>query len=310
MPSVSQLTIASGEGAANRGYFLHWGHTLYESAELQAAQKRFNDFLEEYSDVYAAQREISKVGVVVSMLSDQITAGNNYNRADGFSQALSDLHLPHDLVLADNSLTGDDLAPYNLLILPDVRLIGDTDLAALREFACGGGRVLVTGECGTYDENAKARKESLPDGFVLLEGSHELEYPARRLIGPDWGLVFRDAGHETLAQTILQLAGEPEITTDAPTSVKLNLAETPDALLVHMVNYECGMRLLRQRMYPHENVRITLKTETTVGKATLISPDLEGWKEALPYRQGDGCVELVVPRLTHYNMIKLDRESP
>ena len=306
VPSVSQFKIASGEGAAFDGYFMHWGHTLYNSNDLRKAQREFHDFMARYEDVYAEQKDVSKVGVLVSLFSDQITGGTNYSRSKGFCQALSDMHVPHDFVLADSKLTAEKLSRHKLMILPDVQVIGDNDFFAVQEFLRSSGRIITTGQNGIFDEHVDRRKEKLEGEVVFFEGQPELDFLGERLVGPDWGIFFREAGEE-LKKNIEKTMGQRAIVTDAQVSVKFGLAETPQALLLHMVNYECGMRLIRQNLFPKERIKVRVRSQCPIRKVTLVSPDIEGYEQGLEYKQDGECVELVVPELVHYNMIMMEK---
>ncbi len=305
--SVSQFKIASGEGAAFNGYFAHWGHTLYNSHDLRKVQTEFHEFLERYEHVYAAQEEVASVGILVSLFSDQITGGTNFGRSQGFSQVLSDMHVPHGFVLADDTLTGDQLSEYELLIVPDMQIVGDQDFSALCAFAASGATVITTGQCGVFNHEVDPRAEKLDGNVIVLEGQPELDYLVDRLNGPDWGLFHRDTGDE-LKDTIEQALSERKIVTDAHVSVKFNLAETSQAHLLHMVNYECGLRLLRQQVYPKRDISVKVRVSDPIGKATLVSPDIDGYVQTLTFGQDGGYVDLVVPELVHYGMVMLEKQ--
>ena len=218
------------------------------------------------------------------------------------------MHVPHSTILADNALTAEQLSNYELLILPDVQIIGDQDFGALREFVRSGATVMTTGQSGMFNQDIDIREEKLDGHVIFVEGQPELNFLEQRFTGPDWGLFYRNSGQE-LKKKIEQVIRQRDIVTDAHVSVKFNLARTPEAFLLHMVNYECGMRLIRQKVFPKTNINVRVRVPSTIGKVTLVSPDIDGYELALEYRQEGGFVDLVVPELIHYNMVMLEKHS-
>lgn len=305
IPTVSQLMIACAEGAAFNGYFMNWGHHLWESSALQRAQAAFNTFLERYEEVYANQKDVSKIAVLVSLFGDQISGGTNYDRSSGLCQLLSDLHLPHDFVLTDNQPTQEALSGYDLLILPDLSIMDDTLFETIQGYLRAGGRVLVTGQGPAYREDGSRREQALEGDVVTVAGDQDLDYPKNRFVGPDWGIVFREPDGD-LAAAVRRLCGDSMVTTDAPVSVKISLTEIPGARLLQMVNYECGMRLVRQTIYPHEQITVSVRTDSDINRVTRISPDIDGYEETLAFTQEGAFVKITVPELVHYNLIRIE----
>ena len=83
----------------------------------------------------------------------------------GSLRMLDALHIQH-AVIADWNLQPDFLKPYALVILPNAGCMSDTQVAAVREYVRGGGRLLATAESSLFDENGNARPDfALADVF-------------------------------------------------------------------------------------------------------------------------------------------------
>lgn len=77
----------------------------------------------------------------------------------GWQLLLEDLGLPYRYVPEQDLASSGALDDLAALILPRVIALSDADAARIQEFAAKGGRVLIDGECGAFDElgNGRAR---------------------------------------------------------------------------------------------------------------------------------------------------------
>ena len=68
----------------------------------------------------------------------------------GISQLLSDKHIPHEFVM---SLTPERLAKFKLLIMGNATILSNEEIKVLKAFVKNGGKLLITGTFGTFDQN-------------------------------------------------------------------------------------------------------------------------------------------------------------
>ena len=81
--------------------------------------------------------------------------------AEAFHEALIDQHLQYDIVQLDA-----DLSAYQLLILPDQAALSDDEIATLRAWVSGGGKLLAAGCSALWDETGGRRPDfGLADVF-------------------------------------------------------------------------------------------------------------------------------------------------
>ncbi|MBE3011971.1 beta-galactosidase [Microbispora sp. NEAU-D428] len=76
--------------------------------------------------------------------------------------------------------TRSDLSPYKVLVVPNAYLIDDEGVAAVTEFARGGGTIVMSFFSGVVDECNRVRPDGYPGAFRGLIGAKIDEYwPAR-----------------------------------------------------------------------------------------------------------------------------------
>ena len=88
----------------------------------------------------------------------------------GFFDALTRVHIPFDLVV-DRSISPEGLAPYDVLVMPNVACLSEGQAETIRAFVEGGGGLIATFETSLYDEQGE------PRGRFLLEELFRVEKP-------------------------------------------------------------------------------------------------------------------------------------
>ncbi len=154
-PQEYQLAIA--EGAACDATFIpstnireqkiRPGDEPYQVA-IRAAMKRYYDFLLEHEDLYAGAQPGAKTAVLYSIWTNL-----HDRKAQGLRGLCDDLMragVPFE-VITENDLTEELLAPYDRLILANVKNLSREDGGAAEAFADGGNTVMLIGQCGVAD---------------------------------------------------------------------------------------------------------------------------------------------------------------
>jgi hypothetical protein len=116
----------------------------------------------------------------------------------GVFRAAAEEHLPLALV-NDWDVTADSLARFAVVVLPNVAVLSDAQVAAIRDYVRGGGGVVATGETSLCDELGRPRRDfALADlfgvsfrGRVNTAGQPGAEEAAQPLSQSYWKL--RDA---------------------------------------------------------------------------------------------------------------------
>lgn len=154
-----------------------------------------------------ATRSLARVALYHSRATD-LHAGatdTGAQRVNGFRGAyrmLLEARIPFDYVSDERMVDADaveQLARYDVVVLPNVSCLSDAEAAALDAFVERGGTIVATGETGLYDERGGRRA-----GFALASfpaqrlsfaagdletyieiGADELDFPATRLLHLD-----------------------------------------------------------------------------------------------------------------------------
>lgn len=107
-------------------------------------------------------RSLSRVAVVASSRSTTKyvapAGGEKTDSLEGMYAVLTAARIPFDFV-HEQDFSEKRLSQYALLILPNVALMSDAQVASLEAYAAKGGSILATFETGLYDENGKPRAD-------------------------------------------------------------------------------------------------------------------------------------------------------
>lgn len=306
IPTVAMLKSALAEGVAFGGYFTPWGFYIHESDELVEAVRQYNEFFTEHEEMLAAQTDLANVAVIQSLTSDIFYWQRRHAAAEYMGVLLTDMHVPFELLPAENGLDAKRLGKYTLLILPNMGLVSDTEMATYLAYLDAGGKIVATGDEALCFDETMQRRERRPEhkNLFYVGGCEEKEHANDRIVGPDYFCRFAESGGK-LAQTIRKHATPPMLETNARVSTAINLTESDTEILVHMVNLHVNMRLTQLFIRPDRNVRLRVRMPDRVRGADLLTPDIEGGAQTLDFTQDGDWVELAVPEITHYAIIRL-----
>ncbi|MDF0546299.1 beta-galactosidase trimerization domain-containing protein [Sphingobium sp. H39-3-25] len=138
-------------------------------------------------------RSLANVALVISPRTNRLyeaPAGTDgIEPFQGMYKVLNEARIPFDLVL-DSELSSKNISQYSVLILPNVALLDDVQVAHIRDFVRRGGSILSTFETGLYDHEGKPRADfALAELFDMHKTGARIGYgadgtaKARRLPG-------------------------------------------------------------------------------------------------------------------------------
>jgi hypothetical protein len=170
MIPLTKLAVA--ECQANRTSFIHnwsphqnlpWGEdgtyiyadlTKQNEAMIEALGE-YNGFLATNEDLFVGSEPYANVGVLCSL---QQAYGKRKTSFMAISRMLSDEQIPH-VALIDDDLTGEQLASFAAVILPEVPMLGDAQVEAISRFVRNGGGLVLFGETAAFDQYGRLRKK-------------------------------------------------------------------------------------------------------------------------------------------------------
>ncbi len=261
---------------ANRG-LLDFGHQYLDgySPGTPASAGFVNQFIRAHAKRLSRRRYLADVAVVHSAWSEvaSMTVFNPVmdqfvDEYCGWCQFLGDTHRQWDVVLQED-LVATNLARFPVLVLPSVLVLSDADVGELRRYLAGGGRLVVTGQTGTrYGPERHLFARERP---VVIEGA--------RVVTNKPGVAYwrneRDPAAAQHMADLLKWPGfEPRLTTDAPSTVGVNLNLCEDSsLTLDLNNYDLDVETDTLRPAPAITTTIRLPQPWKAAEATYACPE-------------------------------------
>ena len=217
------------------------------------------------------------------------------------ARALEDSHVPYGAVVFQHPSVVDErpclaeLGRYDTIIAAGVECLSAGQEAALKRFVAGGGRLVVAGEFGIYDEDHVSRTP--PDLAATVLAPEQLEV----LTVTGQGDVDVAATRSAFADLVDPVADDGRlIITDASPRVWANLWQHRGRRLdVHLVNYAMdGADLVPTA--PIE-IEVLIPDGMAVSTASIVGPDLP--RQAVDLRRDGNRVHVVVPPFKSYAIV-------
>lgn len=214
----------------------------------------------------------------------------------GAAATLTANQIPYDVIGFGHSELWTDsdqlsrLSDYEIIILPQVECISDTQVTALRDGLPNGSNVIVSGQIPDRTENFEPRAD--------IESLFEDE-PGVRILTDDPASEGASEGGGKLIATIDELSTR-QVEIDR-TDVGINIMRQPgeNRLLVHLVNYA----------YDQDSDDITVGRDVSLTLRDLpIAPELVRWYDdtgitALDPGISGGELELTIPALHEWGFV-------
>ncbi|HOT36558.1 MAG TPA: hypothetical protein PLT86_07825 [Candidatus Latescibacteria bacterium] len=253
------INLANAEAAAGGG------GAFVQCGFAEADTMRFwREWFERHSSVLEGMDSLHTVGVLHSL--DEMYWDNRAHLEALYRlrQSLSDHHVLFDILLPEHLEQGKT-SSFRILVLPEVRHLSNDQVAGMARFCRNGGKVILLGECGTFDETGARRDEKLCD---VLDVSATSQVRSISDIVPTWGPELYELSEEdyndfdlvarlpdrvasaseaeqvrrsALVPLLDTLLGEPcTFLQDAPYSLRVSAFRSPDGrrTVVHLVNYD------------------------------------------------------------------------
>ena len=314
IPSAEALyniqRLATAEAFANHCAF----RRIEEShdARVKEGAKSVYDLLRGIEPELLGAQMAANIGVVASL-------ENVYHRQYSYhlevSRALADAGFAHEMI-APRNLTGERLAHYRVVILPNTVVLGDDAYRALVEFAKGGGAVIGFGAVGTLDrrgnpgpaerltEQLDYRRLPLDEDRAARDG--DLGWDDGKVRRAAWG---RGQWTDDLRPTMAGLVAAVEEMAGGTATARVHEADGveitamrrdgSDGLIVHLVNYGVDFE---GEVTPARDVKVSVAVPKG-GKATRVEwHALDGVSQTPEVSAADGRASFTVPELPVYGI--------
>lgn len=135
--------------------------TLWTLSEAEFSQKEM-PYLGWNSNMDLLQaRPVADIGIAYSLATRNWLPTNQNPEAGGISQVLTASHIPHEFLYTESFVSRGIPSSLRLLILPDSGALSTEECKAILLYVQSGGRLLLTGRSGTYDEWGRSRDNPL-----------------------------------------------------------------------------------------------------------------------------------------------------
>jgi len=260
-------TLEHGQGTPN-------GHVNIPEAAA-ASLLQYYDWLDDYRFLFDRRQSTANVGLVYSvptMMWRFFPATQHWNSdqvasLSGMADVLEREHIPYDVIIfghpsvwSDEDLA-EQMARYDLLILPDVDCLSTEQIEALEAFVADGNKILFTGSFGTHDENLEPAASSRTTTLLAhanvdkLTGTPARGYYQRAILQDG----YADFERMMISYPVTGLLGDDlPLETDAPETVSVNGYTTPNGLFsFHFLNldYDFG----EDTLSPSGQFNVTLR---------------------------------------------------
>jgi len=174
--SEAELRVWVADGIANnmRPWFTKFSGVLYDRRWLDVVERIYT-WHHRWERYLRNTAPLVRVAMVYSEQTKRYCGGQRWQERSGGHElgmyhALIEARVPFEMV-NDRLLDAEHLAPFKLLILPNVAALSDAQCEQLRQFVNRGGSLLATFETSLYDEQGGRRKDfGLADLFGVTAG--------------------------------------------------------------------------------------------------------------------------------------------
>lgn len=277
-PAEVKLSIAESATFGGHPFPVTWanrpwgreGRCLYHDPQRGPAAAQYLRFFADHEELYAGSTSLANVAVFYAPASCDLDREVALSHLQGLEQILLQHQIPSEVLFGIES--GSDF-PFELVCVPNQRLLSDDEVAALRAHLDGGGALLLTGEPGRFDQYHRERPvDALADLYEhdrvtwLVDGPERSpEGPAGR-VGPLY--PYLPEAHDEVARAVrLALPRGLPVRVDAGRFIGVGAYRTAEGrVAAHLLNYANARRA--------ETIGVSLAPWlATGGDVDLVTPD-------------------------------------
>ncbi len=241
----------------------------------------------------------------------------------GTVDMLLNMNIPVNMVVSgddivDKSITYDDLYKYDVVLVPSVTIISEDEIDVLLEYVDHGGIIIQTGDFGLFNkefqenEHPKLNELNKPGVHSIGNGIWHTIYDP---IAPEYYLD--DEGMSRLPiqksnndpsliafKEILLNYYEPEIKTDASSTVNIRRYVSSDKILSHVVNYDYDHT--SDKFTTHNDININLRLKDDQDISQVLEHNLDtGTTRQIGHEYNNGYIEITISELETYIILEL-----
>ncbi len=285
--------LGLAEAAAFGGGGTYLMYRPLTNAWMAPVREEMNAFFERNADLYADRYPWGQVAIFAPALPSYFNDRGSEETARAALDLLSARGLLVDL-LSENTLSQEALSRYELVVLPRVRILSESQMAAFVGYANAGGRLVIIGE-DTAERDHLGRDRAEIARAPLLQCA-EAVLPGALTQLEQGGTALPTPLRDDTAGDLLRFAAYVDDWSE------------PRELTVHAVNYDVDIGTINDRVGAHEDLRLTipLPDGTRATSATLHAPGADDL--ALPITAQADAIQVTLPRFDIYAFVEVDLE--
>jgi len=216
--------------------------------------------------------------------------------------------------VTEDRCTAQELAQYQVVILPGIIAASPEQIAALRSYVAGGGHAVLIGARPARDLQLRPLDGArLPE--VLQVGEDALaergNVRAWELAEGDgtWTWLDRVPPEDLSAALTGEDAPSLGIAPEAGPGVRVNAFIDPEAgspLIVHVLNFDTPLGVEPEPLLEHENVALSVPLPEGAQVTGVTAFDPDGEPRDVAFQVGGGRVHLALPRLHIYSVLRIE----
>lgn len=262
-------------------------------------------FFREKQQYYRDCELVADVAVLNTYANTAYGPSISRDRWNAFTQAMYQAKIPFTLV-PDNY--PGDLSRFRVVVLPDLELMSDLLVDAVRNYVHSGGGLVITDQSARSNEHGHRRSrrglsdlfaEPLADKLLKAEsGRGRAAYVPQITIHPQFKLGMLPVNQTELLESVRWAAGGPlQVDVKAPDSVTMSYYVQPTGTYVlHLVNYD------EEKSVRNIEVTLSLTQMKETRSVKLLSPETTEIKD-LAVKQDERILRFTVPELGIYSMV-------
>ncbi len=298
------LGILAAECFANRGSFVNYYFRIEGKENTWENVERICKFVQDNQDFYDNPQTLHTDVAILYLYSEGMrTKSDTYL---GCAQALAESDINYEVVFSgdgryvQDQLSIDELADYDVIMIPNVLNITDNQQQIISSYVESGG-VAIIFDNGPLDLPSTPGEHSYGNGTYF-----SLQIQNQEDIGSQFYQTYDSSLREKIVQSLLNYTDSLFEIEGHEGTVVGTCYRQEDRLLLHLVNYDYGSFL--DIMHEKTDVSIRIKQpEFEVGEIVVSSPDFV--QQHLPFTEKDGFLEFTIPKLRLYDLVVLQKDS-
>ncbi len=178
-----RIWVADAIAQGMRPWFTKFAGRIWDDRWLPVVEDIYT-WHAQYDELWRDRIPLADVGVVYSQQTARVYGGPEvHSKVEdpilGVYQALVEARIPFEMV-HDRQMDAEHLAPFKVLILPNIAALSEAQCDELRSFVARGGSLIATFESSRYDEEGRRRETfGLADLFGVdpIAGEAPVEGP-------------------------------------------------------------------------------------------------------------------------------------